>query len=111
MSQEPAVYEIITKLQIAMKRPPRIVVAYLDAGTIASVRSDQGTAPLQTCSPAGGNERGWWSNGAYLCFKKTAVAYRDNQKRTLRTLPEFGALLASSGLVKGLQIVPVSSLD
>lgn len=102
--------EIITKLQAAMKRPPKIVSAYLDASQVACVHGGGGTVAFPSFSPAGGTDRGWWSNGTYLIFKQETVAVRNNESRTLQTLPEYAGLLEGSGLVKGLKIVPVATL-
>ena len=98
-----------TKLKAALSRPPKIVSAYLDAGSIGVVHGAGQSVPIG--SPAGGSTRGWWSNGCYLMYQDQTVALRDNVQRTLAVLPDFLDLFTHSSLVKGLSIITTPSFD
>lgn len=101
---------LIPTLKAALKKPPQIVLAYLDACSVSSVNGGGGTVVFPF-APAGGTERGWWSNGTYLNYKNVPVALRDNELRVLATLPGFVELFSRSDLVKGLDVVSVPALD
>jgi hypothetical protein len=101
---------LLSQLKNALKRPPKIVTAYLDAGCVPVV-SGGGRTEVMAGAPAGGTTRGWWSNGVYLMHKDQAVACRPVGSRTRRVLKESASLFEGCGLVKGLAVEPVTSLD
>lgn len=60
-------------------------------------------------------DSGWGSNGFYLMFKDQAIACHSSLSRALLVLvlvlESFAAAFAGSGLVIGLEALPVASVD
>lgn len=102
---------LTTKVKAALRNPPKIVSAYLDAGAVASAKGNGQEQAIPGASPAGGSSEGWWSNGAYLIYKDTTIAYRDNESRTLSVISSFAGLFSVSGLIKGMTIKPIVTFD
>lgn len=98
---------LISALKTALRKPPKIVTAFLDATSTSAV-SGMGTEVIVGGAAAGGTPNGWWSNGCYLMFKSETVACRPYGTRRLEVLDAFSCLIQASGLVKGLETVAVT---
>ena len=102
--------DLLTRVNAALRKPPKIVSQFLNAGLVAAVHGAGATTPIGG-APAGGSPKGWWSNGVYLMFKDQAVACRPMDSRALLVLESCAAAVIGSGLVIGLEAVSVASLD
>lgn len=105
-SQNP---DLLATVKAALRKPPKIVAAFLDAGVVSAVSGSGGVVSVGG-APAGGTDRGWWSNGCYLMYKSETVACRPFGTRNLQVLEAFAGLVQGSGLVKGLETVSVPNL-
>jgi len=101
---------LLKATKAAMRKPPRIVSAFLDAGLTNDVTGG-GTAKPVGGAAAGGSANGWWSNGIYLMFKQDAVACRRYGTLTLEVKDDFFLLIKDSGLVAGLEPLAVATID
>lgn len=101
---------LLSALKTALRKPPKVVSSFLQAGAANSV-SGGGTTVVIGGAPAGGSSKGWWSNGVFLMFKDQAVACRPYGTRSLQVLETFAGMVSGSDLVQGLEMVSVSSLD
>ncbi|HEJ4407846.1 TPA: hypothetical protein SL557_000125 [Pseudomonas aeruginosa] len=106
----PASTDLLNRVNAALRKPPRIVSQFLNAGLVAAAHGAGATTAIGG-APAGGSTKGWWSNGVYLMFKDQAIACRSSGSRALLVLESCAAAVAGSGLVIGLEAVPVASLD
>lgn len=102
--------DLLTRVNAALRKPPRIVSQFLNAGLVAAVHGAGATSAIGG-APTGGSPKGWWSNGVYLMFKDQAIACRSSGSRALLVLESCAAAVVGSGLVIGLEAVPVDSLD
>lgn len=94
-------------LRRALKNPSNIVLAFCDGSLLSAVSGGGTETPINSSSPSGGNDKGWWSNGVYLCYRKTAVAQRDNVRKVLLVNQHHVEALKKSWAVVGLTVEPI----
>jgi hypothetical protein len=91
---------ILPVLKRALKNPSTIVLSFCDGANQSFGRADASELAL----PVGGNTNGWWSNGAYLMHRSTAVALRDNDKKQLLVNSQHLLAFRRSWIVVGMKV-------
>jgi hypothetical protein len=93
--------QVTDKLKRALSKPSEIFRSFCSASLVAGVAGAGSTITIPS-APAGGRDTGWWSNGVFLMFKKTAVLQRCSVEAKLLVNKHHFDLISASKLVTGL---------